>query len=91
MFIVVAYDITDNTRRLKVAATLKDYGERVQYSVFECLLDERKLESLIREVTELIEMEQDSVRIYRLCEGCRKEVRVYGRGVVTEEPSVFIV
>jgi len=91
MFIVVAYDITDNTRRLKVATTLKDYGERVQYSVFECLLDEKRLESLIREVTEPIELEQDSIRIYRLCEGCRKEVKVYGRGVVTEDPDVFIV
>ncbi|MFN3477430.1 MAG: CRISPR-associated endonuclease Cas2 [Candidatus Methylomirabilales bacterium] len=91
MFLIVAYDIADDGRRLRVATTLKDYGERVQRSVFECLLDERKLQSLIREVTPLIELEEDSIRLYRLCEGCRKVIQVYGQGVVTEDQDVFIV
>ena len=36
----VAYDIPDDTRRIKLASLLKSYGERVQLSVFECYLDE---------------------------------------------------
>jgi len=91
MFVIVTYDIADDVRRLKVATKLKDYGERVQYSVFECILDDRMLQSLIHEVTPLIEPEEDSLRFYRLCEGCRKVISVYGRGVVTEDKEVFIV
>lgn len=91
MFLIVAYDIADDGRRLRISTKLKDYGERVQRSVFECILDGQKLQSLISEVTPLIEPEEDSIRIYRLCEGCRKGVSIYGRGVVTEDPSVFIV
>lgn len=91
MFVIVTYDIADDARRLRVATKLKDYGERVQYSVFECILDDRMLQSLIREVTPLIEPEEDSLRLYRLCEGCRKVISVYGRGVVTEDKEVFIV
>lgn len=91
MFTVVTYDITDDSRRLRVATKLKDYGERVQYSVFECILEDRMLQGLIREVTPLINEEEDSIRIYRLCGGCRKGISVYGRGIVTEDKDVFIV
>ena len=35
MHYTVAYDITDDKRRNKVAKILKDFGKRVQYSVFE--------------------------------------------------------
>ena len=37
--IVVSYDIPDDRRRLRLANTLKDFGIRVQYSVFECRLE----------------------------------------------------
>jgi len=40
--IVVAYDIIDDKRRNRVAKTMEDYGTRVQYSVFECVLEEEK-------------------------------------------------
>src|SRR6185436_13646804 len=40
MLILVSYDIPDDRRRTKLANALKDFGERVQYSVFEFLLDE---------------------------------------------------
>lgn len=38
MFYLISYDIPDDRRRVRVAKTLKDYGDRVQYSVFECIL-----------------------------------------------------
>jgi CRISPR-associated endonuclease Cas2 len=38
VLILVSYDIPDDRRRTKLAHTLKDFGQRVQYSVFECLL-----------------------------------------------------
>jgi CRISPR-associated protein Cas2 len=38
MFVVVAYDISDDPRRTKLHNTLKNFGTPVQYSVFECIL-----------------------------------------------------
>ncbi|MEW6376162.1 MAG: CRISPR-associated endonuclease Cas2, partial [Thermodesulfobacteriota bacterium] len=40
MFYVVSYDIPDDQRRIKIAKILEDFGDRVQYSVFECLLEQ---------------------------------------------------
>ena len=42
MFILVTYDIKDDKKRNKVCNILKDYGNRVQYSVFECYLEALK-------------------------------------------------
>lgn len=62
----------------------------MQYSVFECVLEEVQLESLTRELTGIIDPE-DSIRIYRLCEACRKEIKVHGKGKPAEDPSVYVV
>ena len=40
MLTLLAYDITDHKRLARVARVCEDYGVRVQYSVFECRLDE---------------------------------------------------
>jgi CRISPR-associated protein Cas2 len=39
MFYVVSYDIPEDRKRDRVSKTLLDFGARVQYSVFECILD----------------------------------------------------
>ena len=91
MFIVVSYDIVDNKRRNKVANTLKNYGTRVQYSVFECLLELDYLNSLTDELRRIIEKNEDTVRIYRLCRSCVERIKVYGKGGITEDKDVFIV
>ena len=37
-FVVIAYDIVDDKHRTKISKLLEGYGERVNYSVFECML-----------------------------------------------------
>lgn len=69
MDLVVAYDIrTDSAegrRRLrKVAQVCLNYGQRVQYSVFECRVDERTFVKLRRGLEQAIKSSEDSVRIY---------------------------
>ena len=91
MFYVVTYDIPDNPRRLKLAKVLKDFGERVQLSVFECILDDKLFERMMGRIGETIEAEEDRVRVYQVCEGCRKEVKIFGQGTLTEDPEVYIV
>jgi CRISPR-associated protein Cas2 len=91
MFYVVTYDIPDTPRRTRLAKALKDFGERVQLSVFECILDDRLFERMVDRIRETIELEDDRVRVYQVCEGCRKEVRILGQGMLTEDPEVYIV
>jgi CRISPR/Cas system-associated endoribonuclease Cas2 len=41
MLYLISYDVSDDTRRRRVYEALKDFGRRVQYSVFECETEER--------------------------------------------------
>lgn len=77
-FVVVCYDISDNKRRNRVANVLEDYGVRVQYSVFECLLTEELLKMLKVRLASEIEEEQDKVFYYHLCERCAKQIETIG-------------
>jgi len=78
-FVVVSYDISSDRRRSRVCKLLKDYGERVQYSVFECLLRPDDLKRLRERLKPLLVPEEDDVRFYRLCENCRRKATVWGR------------
>lgn len=91
MFYLVTYDIPDDNRRLRLAKTLKDFGERVQYSVFECRLDEKLCAAMLERITKEIDEAEDRVRVYQLCEACTKTVKIFGEGVLTEDPDVYIV
>ena len=90
-FVVISYDIPDDRRRLKVAHTLSGYGERVQKSVFECVLAAADYQRLRERLSRLIDVEQDNLRFYHLCGACRPRVEAIGRVGVTEVPNVYIV
>jgi CRISPR-associated protein Cas2 len=67
MFIVVAYDIADDRRRLRVMKMMEGYGEHVQESVFECDLERPLYLRMRKRLNELLNLRQDNVRIYHLC------------------------
>jgi CRISPR-associated protein Cas2 len=75
---VVAYDVSDDARRTRLANLLETYGERVQFSVFECDLDRRELAQVIAAVEHLAWPGTDRVRFYRLCGACAREVESIG-------------
>ncbi len=88
---VISYDISKDKIRNKVASELENYGKRVQYSVFECELTEEKLKKLYAKLLKLC-AEEGSIRIYVICENCRKKIRMIG--TVTEvkrQEAVIIV
>lgn len=89
LYVVVAYDIEDDRRRARVAKTLEGYGERVQYSVFECEIEERHLQRLVRSLERLMEP-GDAVRIYRMPRSRTEVLILGGRGMV-QCPRVIIV
>jgi len=92
MFYLVAYDISDDQRRTKVAKILEDFGDRVQYSVFEMILERsEQLTEMRSRLEKVIDSEGDSVRIYFLCQGCRAKVAILGQGEVYQDEEVYII
>lgn len=91
MFYAISYDIRDDRRRLRVAKVLKDFGERVQLSVFEAFLTARDLERLKQRVLKHLDQENDSLRLYPLCGACVPGIEVLGQGLVTQEVEFIII
>lgn len=73
MWVIATYDVSTETksgrRRLqRVAQACKDYGQRVQKSVFECSVTQAQFEAMRRKLLKEINPEKDSLRFYRLQE-----------------------
>lgn len=91
MFYIISYDISDNRRRQQVARLLTDYGYRVQKSVFEAELDDRRFLHLKERLEKIIDWQEDSIRYYPVCSRCQGRVLVSGWGVIREEEELLIV
>jgi len=83
MMVVVTYDVATKEpagqRRLaRVAKTCLDYGQRVQYSVFECLVTPDQWVMLKGTLIDLIDPETDSLRFYFLGNNWRHRVEHVG-------------
>ena len=91
MLILISYDIVDDRRRAQVAKRMEDYGRRVQKSVFECLLNEDRLLRLQSLLQETIDMEEDSIRYYRICARCRSVIEVHGTGTFTADEPIMLL
>ena len=91
MFYLVSYDITDDRRRTKLSKKLKDFGTRVQYSVFECILNATEFERMHQEMETIIDQEEDSIRIYQICAACEKIIAIIGKGCVTEDADIYVL
>ena len=91
MLYLVSYDVSDDNHRRHVMEALKDFGRRVQYSVFECNLEKRALDELMGRLEFEIDPATDSCRLYRLCEACAGEVRILGKGDQYSEPGFVII
>ncbi|SEN14874.1 CRISPR-associated endonuclease Cas2 [Lihuaxuella thermophila] len=74
---VVSYDIVDDRRRNKVFKLLKDYGQWIQYSVFEVDCDEKDWLMLEFRLAALLGKE-DSLCVYTLCRSCSRKVSYKG-------------
>ena len=90
-FVVVAYDIPDDRRRERLHKVLLDYGTPVQYSVFECLLEEKQLARMKRAVRRVIKPRLDHVRYYHLCAACQGRVETTAGREVVKDEDVWVV
>lgn len=94
MFILIAYDVATmdkaGARRLRrVAQACKDYGQRVQNSVFECRVDERHWIILRDRLLSAIDRKQDSLRFYFLDADTPIEHHGTKEPVNLESPMIF--
>ena len=96
MFVLVTYDVNTETaagkKRLRhVARECEKYGQRVQCSVFECVLDASQNEILKASLCKIIDMEKDSIRFYSLGQKYESKVQQFGknRGFEAEGTLIF--
>jgi len=57
----------------------------------QCLLEEKQIERMKAGIARLVDKEEDTVRIYRLCASCEERMEIVGKGVRSEDPEVYIV
>jgi len=83
MMVLVTYDVSTETeagksRLRKVAKKCQDYGQRVQNSVFECIIDMARMKQLQSALEKIIDPEVDSLRYYYLGDEWRSRVEHVG-------------
>jgi CRISPR-associated protein Cas2 len=94
--ILITYDVNTETkegkRRLRQVATVcKNYGQRVQFSVFECNVDDSQYESFRSKIIKIIDSKVDSIRFYKLSSSRESCIECYGvdKYVNFDEPLIF--
>jgi CRISPR-associated protein Cas2 len=85
MMVLITYDVATESeggqRRLRhVARECENFGQRVQKSVFECLVDPPRFALLKDRLIKLIDPEQDSLRFYFLGDNWKNRVEQIGAG-----------
>ncbi len=96
MHVLVAYDVATETetgqkRLRKVAQVCKNYGQRVQKSVFECVVNQMQYEQMVVQLAACIDLKEDSLRIYRLKEPVDKFTEVYGKNDTVDFEAPLII
>lgn len=88
-FLVVAYDVTDDRRRQKIAKTLEKFGKRCNFSVFECFITEAKIARLQEKLKSFAGVD-DCILYYYLCKSCIKKREVLGKEPVDSDEIVWV-
>jgi CRISPR-associated protein Cas2 len=91
VFVVVAYDIAHDARRLRVMKILEGYGEHVQESVFECDLKPPVYRQMVQRLSRLIDPQADNVRLYHLCSADVGRIEEMGVGRAVQLAREFAI
>ena len=96
MFVLISYDVStqdkEGPRRLRrIAKVCQNYGQRVQYSVFECIVDPAQWANLRAKLMDEMDPARDSLRFYYLGSNWRRRVEHVGAkpSIDQEGPLVF--
>lgn len=96
MMVLITYDVNTEDaagrKRLRqIAKQCVNYGQRVQCSVFECMLDGVQYRTLEAKLLHIMDPEKDSLRFYELGRNYEKKIRHFGaKGTYApEEPLIL--
>ena len=85
MIYIIAYDIADNKRRLRVAKTLESWGYRIQESVFQLRLDIATLARVRSPLAVFISESDDVIHIYPICSSCADHADIHGAAIALDD------
>lgn len=96
MMVLITYDVNTTTeagkKRLRhIAKQCVNYGQRVQNSVFECLIDPAQFAQLRHRLERIIDPEKDSLRYYFLGNNWRNRVTHVGAKSTFDPEAIMIV
>lgn len=96
MLYLICYDIPatkkGNKRRNKLNKALSRYGMRVQYSVFEIRISEKKqYEKVIKDINRWLDHKSDSVRIYPIEKDIENNIEILGIGEIFRREIVYVL
>jgi CRISPR-associated protein Cas2 len=96
MFVLITYDVKTSDpggpkRLRRVAKACKDFGQRVQFSVFECILDPAQWTMLRKRLIGEIDPETDSLRFYFLGSNWKHRVEHIGAKASIDQEGPLII
>ena len=96
MLVLVTYDVRTDTpggqkRLRRIAKLCQDYGQRVQYSVFECLVDPAQWTAFRERLIQEMDQEEDSLRFYFLGANWKRRVEHIGAKPAYDPEGPLIV
>ena len=91
MITLITYDITEPKRLNNLRRFLKEFGLRTQKSVFECDVDDAAIRRIRAYCRDHLDLDKDSVRIYRICNRCINKVVISGLGLKVTQLDYMIV
>lgn len=86
----ICFDVTDKKRLRQVAIQMENFGQRVQYSLFECYLDEQELQTLKNRLEKIIHTDKDHVRYYSICNKDKNKIQIDGKGTLTPQKDYHL-
>lgn len=96
MLVLITYDVNTEdaagrTRLRKIAKQCVNYGQRVQNSVFECMLDPAQCKLLQAKLCTIMDPEKDSLRFYNLGNSYERKIEHFGykQTYLPEEPMII--
>lgn len=96
MLVLITYDVNTEDaagrKRLRqIARQCVNYGQRVQNSVFECLLDPAQCKTLQAKLCRIMDSERDSLRFYYLGDRYERKIEHFGAKstYLPEEPLIL--
>lgn len=91
MLSIVAYDITHPKRLSRVARICEDWGVRVQYSIFECRLEESEFQRFWQQLNTEIDVAEDKLVAYKIDARCAKDTLTAGQMICSEKVVCYMV